>query len=81
MATKQTLSERADALEEQQIRDLGDRIVGISLLYYLSDGERSLGPMPSFSPSCSACATVQPLAMARCSSVITPARPPLPQWT
>jgi hypothetical protein len=43
MATKQTLSERADALEEQQMKALGDKIVGKSLLYFLSDGERSLG--------------------------------------
>ena len=43
MATKQTLSERADALEEQQMKALGDKIVGKSLLYYLSDGEQSLG--------------------------------------
>ena len=43
MATKQTLSERADALEEQQMNALGDKIVGKSLLYFLSDGERSLG--------------------------------------
>jgi len=43
MATKQTLSERADALEEQQMKELSDKIVGKSLLYFLSDGERSLG--------------------------------------
>ena len=43
MATKQTMSERADALEEQQMKELGDRIVGKSLLYFLSDGEQSLG--------------------------------------
>jgi hypothetical protein len=43
MATTQTLSERADALEEQQMKALGDRIVGKSLLYFLSDGEQSLG--------------------------------------
>jgi hypothetical protein len=43
MATNQTLSERADALEEQQMKELGDKIVGKSLLYFLSDGEQSLG--------------------------------------
>jgi hypothetical protein len=43
MATKQTMSERADALEEQQMKELADKIVGKSLIYYLSDGERTLG--------------------------------------
>ncbi len=43
MATKQTLSEQADALEEQQMNELADKIVGKSLFYFLSDGERSLG--------------------------------------
>ena len=43
MTTSQTLSERADALEHQQMKELGDRIVGKSLLYHLADGERSLG--------------------------------------
>ncbi len=44
MATqKQTLSERADALEEQQMNALGNRIVTKSLLYNLADGDRSLG--------------------------------------
>lgn len=43
MATKQTPSELADALEEQQMKELGDRIVGKSVYYYLCDGEQSLG--------------------------------------
>ena len=43
MATTQTLSERADALEMQQMKELGDRIVTKSLLYNLADGEQSLG--------------------------------------
>ncbi len=43
MATKQTLSERADALEEQQMKELTEKIVGKSLFYFLSDGDRSLG--------------------------------------
>jgi len=43
MATKQTLSERADAFEEQQMKELAEKIVGKSLFYYLSDGERTLG--------------------------------------
>jgi hypothetical protein len=43
MSATQTLSERADALEEQQLRDLGDRLVTKSLLYNLADGDQSLG--------------------------------------
>ncbi len=43
MTTSQTLSERADALEHQQMQELADRIVTKSLLYNLADGERSLG--------------------------------------
>ena len=43
MAATQTLAERADALEEQQIRALGDRLVTKSLLYNLADGNQSLG--------------------------------------
>jgi hypothetical protein len=43
MTTGQTLSERADAFEHQQIQELGDRIATKSLLYNLADGNRSLG--------------------------------------
>jgi hypothetical protein len=43
MATKQTMSERADELELQQMNALGNRIAGKSLLYNLADGDRSLG--------------------------------------
>jgi hypothetical protein len=44
MATqKQTLSERADELEEQQMNALGNQIVTKSLLYNLADGDQSLG--------------------------------------
>ena len=42
MATKQTMSERADALEEQQMKELAEKIIGKSMLYHLSDGERTL---------------------------------------
>jgi hypothetical protein len=42
-ATTQSMSERADALERRQMQELGDRIVGKSLLYNLADGDRSLG--------------------------------------
>lgn len=38
-----TLAERADALEEQQMKELGDRLVTKSLLYNLADGDQSLG--------------------------------------
>ncbi len=43
MTTSPTLSELADALEHQQMQELGDRIVTKSLLYNLADGDRSLG--------------------------------------
>ena len=43
MTTSQTFSERADALEHQQIQELGNRIATKSLLYNLADGDRSLG--------------------------------------
>ena len=43
MTTSPTLSEFADALEHQQMQELGDRIITKSLLYNLADGERSLG--------------------------------------
>ena len=43
MTTTQTLSERADELEYQQMQALGDRLVTRSLLYNLADGEQSLG--------------------------------------
>jgi hypothetical protein len=44
MATQtQSLSERADALEEKQMKELADKIISKSLLYNLADGERTLG--------------------------------------
>ncbi len=43
MTTTQTLSERADELEYQQMQALGDRLVTRSLLYNLADGNQSLG--------------------------------------
>jgi len=43
MNTKATLSQQADDLEHQQIRELGDRLVTKSLLYFLADGEQGLG--------------------------------------
>ncbi len=43
MSTAPTLSERADELEHRQMHELGERIVGKSLLYHLADGERTLG--------------------------------------
>ena len=43
MSDVPTLSERADELEHRQMEELGERIVGKSLLYNLADGERTLG--------------------------------------
>ena len=43
MNTKPTMSEQADELEHQQIKELGDRLVTKSLLFNLADGEQSLG--------------------------------------
>ena len=43
MATNLTMSERADALEAQQMQELGDRIVTKSILFNLADGDQSLG--------------------------------------
>ena len=43
MTAAPSISERADELEHRQMRELGERIVGKSLLYNLADGERSLG--------------------------------------
>jgi hypothetical protein len=41
--TTKTLSQRADELEEQQLREFEERIVAKSLLFNLADGERSTG--------------------------------------
>ena len=38
-----TASEIADEMEYQQMRELGDRLVTKSLLYFLADGEATLG--------------------------------------
>ena len=43
MSEAPTLSVRADELEHRQMEELGERIVGKSLLYHLADGERTLG--------------------------------------
>ena len=43
MNTTPSMSERADELEHRQMQELGERIVGKSLLYNLADGERTLG--------------------------------------
>ena len=47
MATNLSMSERADALEERQLEQLGDRLIAKSLLYNLADGEQSLGSRPA----------------------------------
>ena len=49
MATGLTYSEKADALEEQQIKELGDRIVTKSLLYNLADGDQNASMFTVFS--------------------------------
>ena len=43
MGNAPTLSQRADELEHRQMQELGERIVGKSLLYNLADGEPTLG--------------------------------------
>ena len=43
MTANPSLSQRADALEEREMRALGERLVAKSLLYHLADGERTLG--------------------------------------
>ena len=45
MSAAPSLSELADELEHRQMEDLGERVViNKSLLFHLSDGERTLGP-------------------------------------
>ena len=43
MSTTPSTSERADEIEHRQMQELGERIVGKSLLYNLADGECTLG--------------------------------------
>ncbi|SVC72358.1 uncharacterized protein METZ01_LOCUS325212, partial [marine metagenome] len=43
METKKSLTQLADAIEEKKIEGLGNRAVGKSLFYFLSDGEQTLG--------------------------------------
>jgi hypothetical protein len=43
MATSPTLSERADALEHQQMQELNDKIITKSLLFRLADGKVEVG--------------------------------------
>jgi hypothetical protein len=44
MATRtKSVEEQADDLEHAQMEALGNRVVGKSLLYFLSDGQRTLG--------------------------------------
>jgi hypothetical protein len=40
--TEPSMSARADALEEQQLQALGDKVAVKSLFYYLSDGRRTI---------------------------------------
>ncbi|MCP5150721.1 MAG: hypothetical protein H6983_07950 [Ectothiorhodospiraceae bacterium] len=46
MSTAMSLSERADALEHDQMTKLGECYVAKSLLYNLADGKRTLGSRP-----------------------------------
>ena len=39
MGSEITLSEKADALEEAQLEDFGDKLITKSLLFYIADGE------------------------------------------
>ena len=43
MPDQLSMEEQADAIERQQIEELGNRVVGKSLFYFLSDGEQTLG--------------------------------------
>ena len=43
MNTNPTMSQQADELEHQQIKELGDRLVTKSLLFNLADGKQNLG--------------------------------------
>ena len=43
MPNQLSMDQQADALEEQQIEELGKNAIGKSLFYFLSDGEQTLG--------------------------------------
>ena len=43
MPDQLSMEEQADTLERQQLEELGNRVVGKSLFYFLSDGEQTLG--------------------------------------
>ena len=43
MPNQLSMDQQADALEEQQIEELGKKAIGKSLFYFLSDGEQTLG--------------------------------------
>ena len=45
MSDQPSMEEQADALERQQIEELGNRVVGKSLFYFLSDGEQTTPAM------------------------------------
>ncbi len=46
MSQTKTLSQRADELEEHQIRKFGDAIIAKSVLFQLADGEKPFSPGP-----------------------------------
>ena len=49
-AVPQTMSERADALELEQMRAMDGRIIVKSLLFNLADGHQTMGPPVNYGP-------------------------------
>jgi hypothetical protein len=49
-ATMQSMNERADALELQQMKELDERIVTKSMLHCLAEGKDSMGPPINYGP-------------------------------
>ena len=50
MSTSPTPTELADRLEEEQLRELGERMIMKPAFYHLCDGEQSLGVPPNRGP-------------------------------
>ncbi len=49
-ATAQSMNERADALELQQMKEMDDRIITKSMLYCLAEGKDSMGAPINYGP-------------------------------
>ena len=49
-AVPQSMSERADALELEQMRALDGRVIVKSLLFHLAEGRQSMGPPVNYGP-------------------------------